>query len=324
MSQDITKAYDRIRKFVNKTPIMTSRTLNALVSAQVYLKGENFQRIGAFKARGAFNAIHQLIEKENPKGVITHSSGNHAQAVALASRELNVQALIIMPANAPRVKKEATRGYGAKIIVCGNNPQDRVDKTKEVVEEYGYPIVHPYNDYNIINGAGTATYELLNEVGELDYVLAPVGGGGLLSGTSKCLKSMFPNSKAIGVEPLNANDAYLSFKDGTQIFPSVNPNTIADGLRTSLGDITFQTIKKYVDDIITVSEKQIISAMKFLWERMKIVVEPSGAVPLAGLIKLAESEKKDEIRNKRIGLILSGGNIDLTEFFSTLSLSIQE
>ncbi len=324
MNQDITRAYRRISNYVNKTPVMTSRTLNKLVSAQVYLKCENFQRVGAFKVRGAFNAIQHLIEVENPAGIITHSSGNHAQAVALASRELNVQSLIVMPANAPSVKKEATRGYGAKIIECGNNPQDRVEKTEEVVAEYGYPVVHPYNDYNIIHGAGTAAYELLTEVGELDFILAPVGGGGLLSGTSKCLKSMFPKSSAIGVEPLNANDAYLSFKDGTQIYPSVNPNTIADGLRTSLGDITFKTIKKFVDDIVTVTEEQIILAMKFLWERMKIVVEPSGAVPLAGLLNLTKSRQKDEFKNKQIGIILSGGNIDLTDFFRTLSLSIQD
>ena len=322
MDQSIFEAYQRIKDYINKTPVMTSRTLNKLVAAEIYIKCENYQRIGAFKARGAFNAIQQLIHDSNPAGVITHSSGNHAQAVALASRELGIQALIIMPENAPTVKKEATRGYGATIIECGNDPMDRVKKTEEVVKEYGYPIVHPYNDYNIIHGAGTAAYELLTEIGELDFVLAPVGGGGLLSGTSLCVKSLYPKSFVIGVEPLNANDAYLSFKDGSKIFPSVNPNTIADGLRTNLGDITFKTIKNYVDDIITVSEEEIISAMKFLWERLKIVVEPSGAVPLAGLFKLADQKTKHEVRNKRVGMIISGGNIDLTEFFNSLSSSI--
>ncbi|MHA2095379.1 MAG: pyridoxal-phosphate dependent enzyme, partial [Candidatus Hodarchaeales archaeon] len=234
------------------------------------------------------------------------------------------QALIIMPENAPIVKKKATKGYGATIIECGNNPMDRVRKTEEVVAEFGYPIVHPYNDYNIIHGAGTAAYELLTEVGKLDFVLTPVGGGGLLSGTSICVKSLYPNSTVIGVEPLNANDAYLSFKDGSKIYPSVNPNTIADGLRTNLGDITFKTIKTYVDDIITVSEEEIISAMTFLWERMKLVVEPSGAVPLAGIFKLASEEQKFEIQHKRIGMIISGGNIDLTEFFNSLSKSIDK
>ena len=316
MNEAIIEAYNRITDYINKTPVMKSRTLNQLVSAQVYLKCENFQRVGAFKARGAFNAIQQIIQAK-PAGIITHSSGNHAQAVALAARELGVPATIVMPRNAPSVKKEATRGYGATIVECGNNPIDRKQKTDELVEKYGYVLVHPYNDLRIIHGAGTAAFELLTEVGKLDYVLTPVGGGGLLSGTSLCVKSMYPDSVVIGVEPENANDAFLSFKDGTKIYPSINPNTIADGLRTNLGDITFDVIKKNVDDIITVSESEIVNAMKFLWERMKLVIEPSGAVPLAGLFKLVEGELKELYINKKIGLIISGGNIDLSEFFST-------
>ncbi|MHA2113669.1 MAG: threonine/serine dehydratase [Candidatus Hodarchaeales archaeon] len=316
MNEAIIEAYNRITDYINKTPVMKSRTLNELVSAQVYLKCENFQRVGAFKARGAFNAI-QLIIESKPTGIITHSSGNHAQAVALAARELGVPATIVMPRNAPSVKKEATRGYGATIVECGNNPIDRKQKTDELVEKYGYVLVHPYNDLRIIHGAGTAAFELLTEVGKLDYVLTPVGGGGLLSGTSLCVKSMYPDSVVIGVEPENANDAFLSFKDGTKIYPSINPNTIADGLRTNLGDITFDVIKRNVDDIITVSESEIVNAMKFLWERMKLVIEPSGAVPLAGLFKLVEGELKELYMNKKIGLIITGGNIDLSEFFST-------
>ena len=316
MNEAIIEAYNRITDYINKTPVMKSRTLNELVSAQVYLKCENFQRVGAFKARGAFNAIHQIIESK-PAGIITHSSGNHAQAVALAARELGVPATIVMPRNAPSVKKEATRGYGATIVECGNNPIDRKQKTDELIEKYGYVLVHPYNDLRIIHGAGTAAFELLTEVGKLDYVLTPIGGGGLLSRTSLCVKSMYPDSVVIGVEPENANDAFLSFKDGTKIYPSINPNTIADGLRTNLGDITFDVIKKNVDDIITVSEGEIVNAMKFLWERMKLVIEPSGAVPLAGLFKLVEGELKELYMNKKIGLIISGGNIDLSEFFST-------
>ena len=316
MNEAIIEAYNRITDYINKTPVMKSRTLNELVSAQVYLKCENFQRVGAFKARGAFNAI-QLIIESKPAGIITHSSGNHAQAVALAARELGVPATIVMPRNAPSVKKEATRGYGATIVECGNNPIDRKQKTDELIEKYGYVLVHPYNDLRIIHGAGTAAFELLTEVGKLDYVLTPVGGGGLLSGTSLCVKSMYPDSVVIGVEPENANDAFLSFKDGTKIYPSINPNTIADGLRTNLGDITFDVIKRNVDDIITVSESEIVNAMKFLWERMKLVIEPSGAVPLAGLFKLVEGELKELYINKKIGLIISGGNIDLSEFFST-------
>lgn len=316
MNEAIIEAYNRITDYINKTPVMKSRTLDELVSAQVYLKCENFQRVGAFKARGAFNAI-QLIIESKPAGIITHSSGNHAQAVALAARELGVPATIVMPRNAPSVKKEATRGYGATIVECGNNPIDRKQKTDELIEKYGYVLVHPYNDLRIIHGAGTAAFELLTEVGKLDYVLTPVGGGGLLSGTSLCVKSMYPDSVVIGVEPENANDAFLSFKDGTKIYPSINPNTIADGLRTNLGDITFDVIKRNVDDIITVSESEIVNAMKFLWERMKLVIEPSGAVPLAGLFKLVEGELKELYINKKIGLIISGGNIDLSEFFST-------
>ncbi|MHA2032800.1 MAG: threonine/serine dehydratase [Candidatus Kariarchaeaceae archaeon] len=316
MNKAIIEAYNRITDYINKTPVMKSRTLDELVSAQVYLKCENFQRVGAFKARGAFNAIQQIIESK-PAGIITHSSGNHAQAVALAARELGVPATIVMPRNAPSVKKEATRGYGATIVECGNNPIDRKQKTDELIEKYRYVLVHPYNDLRIIHGAGTAAFELLTEVGKLDYVLTPVGGGGLLSGTSLCVKSMYPDSVVIGVEPENANDAFLSFKDGTKIYPSINPNTIADGLRTNLGDITFDVIKKNVDDIITVSESEIVNAMQFLWERMKLVIEPSGAVPLAGLFKLVEGELKELYMNKKIGLIISGGNIDLSEFFST-------
>ena len=320
MNEEIIQAYNRITEYINRTPVMKSRTLDDLVSARVYFKCENFQRVGAFKARGAFNTIKQIITSK-PTGIITHSSGNHAQAVALAARELGVPATIVMPRNAPSVKKEATKGYGATIVECGNNPADRKQKTDELVEEEGYILVHPYNDLRIIYGAGTAAYELLNEVGKLDYVLTPVGGGGLLSGTAICVKSMYPDSVVIGVEPENANDAYLSFKDGTKIYPSINPNTIADGLRTNLGDITFDIIMKNVDDIITVSESEIVNAMRFLWERMKLVVEPSGAVPLAGLFKLVEGELKDLYRDKSIGIIISGGNIDLSEFFDFISAS---
>ena len=315
MNKEILAAYTRIKHHVNRTPIMTSRTLNQKIAGNIYLKCENFQRIGAFKARGAFNALKQAISTENLKGVITHSSGNHAQAVALASTELGIKSIIVMPKNAPEVKKIATKSYGAKIIECGNSPSDRVVKTEEIIEEYGYKLIHPYNDYRIIHGAGTASLELHEDIEGLDLVVTPVGGGGLLSGTSLCTKSVSKNTIVYGIEPEQANDAYLSFKDGKKIFPSINPDTIADGLRTSLGDITFKIIKENVDDIITVSENEIISAMKFLWERMKLVVEPSGAVSLAGVLKLAE---KGLTNRKKIGVIISGGNIDLTDFFSLL------
>jgi threonine dehydratase len=321
MLSKIEVAYNRIKDYVNKTPVMTSRTLNKLVNASVYVKCENFQRAGAFKCRGAFNSLSQLSFEEKKRGVITHSSGNHAQAIALAAQELKIKATIVMPKNAPIVKKEATASYGAEIVECGNNPTDRKEKTDELIAEHDYVLIHPYNYYPTIYGAGTAAYELINEIGDLDLVLGPIGGGGLISGTSMATKGLCQNAEVLAVEPLNANDAYKSFNDGSTIFPSINPNTIADGLRTSLGDITFEIIKRFVDDIITIPEEEILNAMQFYWERMKLVVEPSGAVSLAGLIKYSNL-KSENIQNKKIGVIISGGNIDLTSFFSLLKEQI--
>ncbi|MCP4764256.1 MAG: threonine/serine dehydratase [archaeon] len=306
---DIQEAYERIKKMVNNTPVMTSRTLNKNINASVYIKCENFQRIGAFKFRGASNKLSLLTEEQKIRGVVTHSSGNHAQAVALASKLLGIKSIIVMPENAPQVKVNATKGYGAEIIRCENNVEARENMCNNLIKKHGYTLIHPYNDDQIIAGAGTAALELIEEIGNLDFIFCPVGGGGLLSGTSIATKGMCPNSIVIGVEPEMADDAYRSLKDN-KIYPSLYPNTIADGLRTSLCERTFSIIKQHVDEIITVTEKEIIDAMKFLWERMKIVVEPSGAVPIAGIIKLAE-----KIRNKSIGAIISGGNIDLMDFF---------
>jgi len=317
MFEEVEAARERLRLIANRTPVMTSRTLNAITGGQIFLKCENFQRIGAFKFRGAYNAISQLTFEEKRKGVITHSSGNHAQAVALAANLLDVNAVIVMPENSSHVKIAATRDYGAKIVFCGIKPTDRAEKTAVLIKQHEYTLIHPYNDLNVIYGAGTAAYELIEEVGSLDMILAPVGGGGLISGTSIAVKGLCPEAKVIGVEPKNADDAYRSFKAG-KIVPSVNPNTIADGLRTSLGNITFKIIQENVDDILTVTEKQILEAMKFLWERMKLVVEPSGAVPLAGL-RFGDLN----VKNKRVGLIISGGNIDLTAFFKLLRQQIQ-
>lgn len=310
----IEEAYSRIENIANKTPVITSRTLNEQLKAEIFFKCENLQRIGAFKFRGAYNALSLLTEDEKKRGVITHSSGNHAQAVALASSLLGINSTIVMPENSPQVKKDATAGYGATIVECGNHPDDRTKKAEELIKKHKYILIHPYNDEKIIAGAGTAAYELIKEVGELDYILAPIGGGGLLSGTSIASKGLCPNIKVIGVEPENADDAYRSLRDG-KIYPSINPNTMADGLRTSLGDITFKILKENVSEIITISENEIIPAMKFIWERMKLVVEPSGSVPLAGLLKFAKTEK---LSGKRIGVILSGGNIDLNPFFKVL------
>jgi threonine dehydratase len=306
---DIRDAYTRINDYVVKTPVMTSTTIDGLTNCQVFFKCENFQRVGAFKFRGALNTVSQLTELERQKGVITHSSGNHAQALALAARMLGVKATIVMPNNSPKVKVAATRGYGAKIVFCDNSTESRARVAGELVNKHGYILVHPYNDHRIIAGAGTAALELIEEVGSLDYVLAPVGGGGFLSGTAIATKGLCPDTKVFGVEPENADDAYRSLK-ANKIFPSDYPNTIADGLRTQLGVLTYEVIKKHVDEIILVSEQEIVDAMRLFWERMKLVVEPSGAVALAGLLK-----KSEEFSELRIGVMISGGNIDLTDFF---------
>ncbi|MFX1560290.1 MAG: pyridoxal-phosphate dependent enzyme [Promethearchaeota archaeon] len=308
--QDIYDAHERIRDYTLWTPVMTSSTIDRMTECQVFFKCENFQRVGAFKFRGALNTVSQLTYDERRRGVITHSSGNHAQALALAASLSGIKATIVMPKNSPQVKVDATREYGANIVFCENTTESRVLVANELIEKHHYVLVHPYDDERIIAGAGTAALELIEEVEELDYLYAPVGGGGLLSGTAIATKGLCPESVVIAVEPANADDAYRSFRDGT-IYPSVNPNTIADGLRTQLSDLTFRIIKQHVDSIITVPEEEIVAAMKILWERMKMVVEPSGAVSLAGLLKM-----KDDLNDERVGVIISGGNIDLTQFFS--------
>jgi len=307
--KDIEKAYERIEGKANKTPVMTSRTLNQMVNASIFLKCENFQRIGAFKFRGAFNKISQLTSEQKKKGVVTHSSGNHAQAVALVSKLLHIKAVIVMPENAPKVKVDATRDYGAEIVFCESTAEAREKTAQELIDKYGYTMIHPYDDDKIIAGAGTAAHELIKQVGDLDYVFCPIGGGGLISGTSIATKGLCPSAKIIGVEPELANDAFKSFKGG-KIFSNTSPNTIADGLRTSLSQRTFNNITKFVDEIILVTEKEIVDAMKFLWERMKLIIEPSGAVPVAGIMKFGE-----KIHEKRVGAIISGGNIDINDFF---------
>lgn len=307
--KDIENAHLRIIHMINKTCVMTSRTLDNKLESKIYFKCENFQRVGAFKFRGVSNKLLLLNKEERKKGVVTHSSGNHAQAVALGSAILGIKSVIVMPENAPKVKVEATRNYGANIVFCKNSVKDREKTCNELRKKYGYTLVHPYDDDQIIAGAGTAAYELIKEIGNLDYIFCPVGGGGLLSGTSIATKGLSSKTKVIAVEPEKADDAYRSFKNG-KLYPSSYPDTIADGLRTSLSERTFEIIKKNVDDIITVSEKEIIQAMKYLWARMKIIVEPSGAVPLAGVINFSKNEK-----NKKIGVIISGGNVDLDEYF---------
>jgi len=295
---------------------MTSRTLDSITGAKrVIIKCENFQRTGSFKFRGAWNSISHLTSLERKKGIIAHSSGNFAQAVALVAQILQTKATIVMPNNATPSKIQATQGYGAEVVLCGNNPGDREKMAEELVQKYSYKLVHPFDDYHVIFGAGTTAYELVRAVNKIDLLLVPVGGGGLISGCSIAAKGINPRIKVVGVEPKNADDAFRSFQLGERV-PVENPNTIADGLRTSVGEKTFPIIKEFVDDIITVTEEQIIDAMKFYWERMKLVVEPSGAVSLAGI--LSGNIESPLIKNKRIGIIISGGNIDLSDFFSTL------
>ncbi|MHA2077440.1 MAG: threonine ammonia-lyase [Candidatus Thorarchaeota archaeon] len=307
--QDVRDAHERIRDRIVITPVMTSTTLDRMTECQVFLKCENFQRVGAFKFRGALNTVSLLSSAERERGVIAHSSGNHAQALALAASMEGVKSTIVMPKNSPQVKVNATRDYGAEIVFCENSAESRVKVANELVQKHNYTLVHPYDHERIIAGAGTSALELIEETGPLDYMFAPVGGGGLISGTSITTKGLCPQATVIAVEPEMADDAYRSFNDG-KIYPSVYPDTIADGLRTQLSERTFKIIRENVDEIITVSEKEIVEAMRFLWERMKMVVEPSGAVSFAGLLKL-----KGEISGKKVGVILSGGNIDLTEFF---------
>ena len=295
---------------------MTSRTLDSMTSAKrVVIKCENFQRTGSFKFRGAWNAISRLTSAERENGIIAHSSGNFAQAVALVAKIIHTKATIVMPNNATPSKIQATKEYGAEVVLCGNNSGDRAKMAEELIQKYEYKLIHPFDDYRVIFGAGTTAFELISAVRKLDLLLVPVGGGGLISGCSIAAKGLIPRIKVVGVEPKNADDAYRSFQLGERV-PVENPNTIADGLRTSVGEKTFPIIKEFVDDIITVTEEQIIDAMKFYWERMKIIVEPSGAVPLAGI--LSGTIESSLIKNKRIGIVISGGNIDLSNFFSTL------
>lgn len=312
--QDILQAYNRIKDNINITPVMTSRTLNEQLKSQVYFKCENFQRVGAFKFRGAFNALSQLTEIQRQKGVITHSSGNHAQAVALCAKILNIPATIVMPKNSPTVKVKATKEtYGAKVVFSDNNVQSRHETCQNIMEKEGQTLIHPYDNDQIIAGAGTAAYEFLNKFMEMDTIICPVGGGGLLSGSSIAAKGFNPNIDVYAAEPMYADDAYRSFHSGN-IETNENPNrTIADGLRTNLCPRTFEYIKKNVTKIVRVSENEILDAMRFIWERMKIIIEPSSAVVLAA-IRTGEIP----LENHKIGAILSGGNIDLEPFFHAI------
>ena len=315
---EVAAASRRIQEAANHTPVLTSRTLDSICGAKVYLKCENYQRAGAFKFRGAFNALSLLTDRERKAGVVTHSSGNHAQALSLAARESGVRAVIVMPKASSPVKVEAVRGYGAEVVLCDNTLASRESTAAGFVERDGLTLVHPYNDERVMAGAGTAALELIEEVGELDLVLAPVGGGGLLSGTAVSVNHLCPEADIWGVEPAGADDAYRSFRKG-RLIPQTDPRTVADGLRTSLGEKTFAVISSRVDDIVLAAEEEIIGAMRFLWERMKTVVEPSGAVPLVPLLNRRLPDAK--VNPLRVGVIVSGGNVDLSPYFASIKSS---
>jgi threonine dehydratase len=302
---DIRQAAERIRPYVHRTPVIGSITLNERAGANVFFKCENFQKAGAFKTRGATNAVWLLSDAEARMGVITHSSGNHGAALALAARTRGIGATVVMPNTAPEVKKRAVDGYGARIVLCEPTQEARETTTQSIIDETGATLIHPYNDNRIIAGQGTAALELLLQAGELDVVMAPIGGGGMMSGASIVAKAHTPSIRTIAAEPLAADDAHRSLKAG-KIVQAGNPQTIADGLLTSLGPKTFEVIQSYVDEILTVEEGAIIEAMRYVWERMKIIIEPSSAVPVAVLFKYPEVFK-----GRRVGIILTGGNVDL-------------
>ena len=303
--QAIRAAAERIRPYAHRTPVLTCSSLDSMAEAELFFKCENLQKVGAFKFRGAANTVFSLSDQEASRGVATHSSGNHAQALALAARLRGIPAHIVMPENSPQVKVAAVRGYGARIVFCPPTQADRERTLEQVVAETGATFIHPYNNPGIIAGQGTCALELLEQVADLDVVMAPVGGGGLLSGTALSCAYLRPEVRVIAGEPKGADDAFRSVRDG-RIYPSENPQTVADGLRTSLGTLTFPIIRRYVQRIVTVEEQSILAAMRHIWERMKILIEPSAAVPFAAIL-----EGGIEARGKRIGIILSGGNLDL-------------
>jgi threonine dehydratase len=303
--EDVRTAAERIGPWVHRTPVLTCSTLDRMCDARIFFKCENLQKVGAFKIRGATNAVFSLQEMEAARGVATHSSGNHAAALAQAARWRGIRAYVVMPENAPEVKKRAVAGYGAEITFCVPTLRAREETLAQLVQRTGATEVHPFNDYRVIAGQGTAALELCADVPDLDIVLVPVGGGGLLSGVALAVSALSPHCAVMAAEPERADDAYRSLQAGRIMQPE-HTDTVADGLRTSLGDKTFPIVQRCVRGIVTVSEEAIIEAMRLIWERMKLVVEPSGAVPLAALLT-----KRGAIPGQRIGVILSGGNVDL-------------
>lgn len=302
---DIELSYEIIRPLIHQTPVLTNTYINNLLEAEIYFKCENFQKVGAFKMRGASNAVNRLDKEDLRLGVATHSSGNHAAALALAAKLKGIPAYIVMPSSAPNIKKNAVKYYGGKIIECTPTLEARESTLLEVVKETGSTFIHPFDNYSVIAGQATTALEFFKQTTSLDFVLTPVGGGGLLSGTALTYSYLSPLTKIIGAEPLGANDAYTSFNTGI-LTPVSNPKSIADGLLTSLSDKTFSIIKDRVHSILVADEMTIMQAMKLIWERMKILIEPSSALPLATLLL-----NKSFVKHKKVGIILSGGNIDL-------------
>jgi threonine dehydratase len=307
LKADLETSILRITPFVHRTPHLRCHTIDQMLQAEVVFKCENFQRIGAFKLRGATNALRAMSAAELTAGVCTHSSGNHAQAVAYAARALGVPAYIVMPENSSAVKMAAVAGYGATIYTCAPHQVAREATAARVMQETGAAFIHPYDDYRIISGQGTAAMELLQDEPTLDYLLAPIGGGGLMGGTALACAYFSRHTKAIACEPDGADDAFRSFRD-RQPYPSEAPKTMADGLLTSVGERNRDILYRFVDQVVTCSEEAIVRAMRLVWERMKIVIEPSSAVPLACLL-----EGKLDVRGKRVGIIVSGGNVDLSK-----------
>jgi threonine dehydratase len=306
--KDIEESHQIILPLIHRTPVLTSSYLNSITGCDLFFKCENLQKVGAFKMRGASNAVLRLAEKDLKNGVATHSSGNHAAALALAAKIQGIPAYIVMPSSAPKIKKEAVNHYGGKVIECFPTLESREATLQQIVDQTGATFIHPFDNYSVIGGQATAAKELIEEIENLNAIFAPVGGGGLLSGTALASKYFSNGTNVFGAEPLGASDAWESFHKG-KLVPVINPKTIADGLLTSLSEKTFQIIRSEVKEIFVVNEEEILAAMRLIWERMKIIIEPSSAVPFAAIIR-----NKSQFKGQKIGIILSGGNIDLDEF----------
>lgn len=305
--QDIKEAHERIAPFVHRTPILTSESVNQIAGCELYFKCENFQKIGAFKARGGMNAVMSLPDEQRKNGVVTHSSGNHAQAIALAAKMAGIPAYIVMPKTAPEVKRKAVAGYGAIITFCEATQQSREENAQKILDETGATFISPYNDYAVITGQATCTKELLEERPDLDALIAPVGGGGLLAGTALSAHYMQPDIEVLAGEPEGAKDTYLSMEAG-EIRRVDHPESIADGLLATMGDKNFEIIRELVKEVFLVTDEEIVEAMRLIWERMKIIIEPSCAVPVAALLK-----NKEVFQGKKVGVVLTGGNVDVAK-----------